>query len=99
MKFTSLIKIGLLVALLLFLFSTINNPLAGGQREPIISIKDENGNFLIKIREEEKEKAKLYLRKIKSLVYSEATIHNPSGDVLPDNIDNKVIEEVKERVN
>jgi len=36
------------------------------------------------------------IKKIKNLVYYEATIHNPEGDMLPDNIDNSIISKVKD---
>lgn len=36
-----------------------------------------------------------YAKKIKNLVYSEATIHNPDGDILPDQIDNTIVDGVK----
>lgn len=38
----------------------------------------------------------VYLAKdIKNIIYREATIHNPEGDMLPDQIDNNVISEMK----
>ncbi|MDA3815663.1 MAG: hypothetical protein PF549_04860 [Patescibacteria group bacterium] len=48
-------------------------------------------------------KIKPYIQKIttkvKDLVYDEATKHNPEGDRLPDYVDDKIKEEIKERVN
>jgi hypothetical protein len=34
-------------------------------------------------------------KKIKNFIYLEATIHNPDGDMLPDQIDNTIISGVK----
>lgn len=67
--------------------------------QPLVSFTDQNGSISFNIREKEKAEFKLYLKKVKNFIYREATIHNPEGDVLPDNIDNKVINEVKEKVN
>jgi hypothetical protein len=72
---------------------------SNGSPEPLISINDQSGSFSITVREKDKEELKKYLREIKALIYREATVHNPEGDVLPDQVDDKVIEEVKERVN
>lgn len=33
--------------------------------------------------------------KLKNFIYFEATIHNPEGDMLPDQIDNNIITETK----
>ncbi len=68
-------------------------------QNPVLKFKDAEGNFKIEIREPEKTQLKELTRQIKGLIYKEATEHNPSGDMLPDQIDNRVIEEVKERVN
>ncbi len=70
-----------------------------GQNEPILSFSDEPGSFSINIRETEKIEFKEFLAKIKNLLYKEATIHNPPGDAIPDQIDDKVIQEIKENVN
>jgi len=37
--------------------------------------------------------------KAKSLIYREATEHNPPGDMLPDQIDDKIKQEIKEKIN
>jgi len=71
---------------------------AGKENKPILFEKN-NGFYTIKIREEEKERLKIIFKKLKDLVYQEATNHNPEGDVLPDQIDNDLIKEVKDRVN
>lgn len=39
------------------------------------------------------------VKKIKDFVYYEATIHNPEGDMLPDQIDNTIISETKKILN
>lgn len=67
--------------------------------EPLISLKDQLGNFSITIREPEKEKIKGIAKRISELVYHEATTYNPPGDIVPDQIDNNLIKEVKEQVN
>ena len=36
--------------------------------------------------------------KIKSFIYREATIHNPEGDMLPDEIDDEILNEIKEKL-
>ncbi len=66
---------------------------------PVIRVRDSEGNFKIQIREPEKTQLKNLTKQIKNLIYKEATEHNPEGDILPDQIDNRVIQEVKERVN
>lgn len=43
--------------------------------------------------------AKTILLKINDFIYKEATIHNPSGDVLPDNIDDDIKKELKKVIN
>lgn len=67
--------------------------------EPLFSFTDQTGSMTFNIREKEKEEFKIYLKKFKSLIYQEATNHNPQGDVLPDQIDDQLIQEVKEKVN
>ncbi len=69
------------------------------ENSPVVKFYDSAGNFKLEIREPEKTKLKEMADKAKSLIYSEATKHNPAGDMLPDGIDNRVIEEVKERIN
>ena len=48
-------------------------------------------------------KLKPYIQKItkktESIIYDEATKHNPEGDMLPDYIDDKIKEKIKEEVN
>jgi len=70
-----------------------------GQKEPLFSLGNKTDSLSVNIRKPEKDELKSILRKVKDLIYREATIHNPPGDMLPDNIDNNVIKEVKEKVN
>ncbi|MFA5871515.1 MAG: hypothetical protein WC858_02225 [Parcubacteria group bacterium] len=53
----------------------------------------------LNIREPEKSYLKSATRKAKNLIYHEATVHNPSGDVLPDQIDDKILNDIKNTVN
>lgn len=55
--------------------------------------------FSITINKPEKDFLKKAAQKAKSIIYREATEHNPAGDVLPDQIDDKIKEEIKEKVN
>jgi hypothetical protein len=55
--------------------------------------------FSLKIQKPEKDFLKKVVRKIEGVVYHEATIHNPPGDVLPDQIDDNVKGEIKKIVN
>lgn len=54
--------------------------------------------LLIKASVEDKVILKAAARKIKNWIYREATIHNPEGDILPDEIDDEVIKEIKDRI-
>lgn len=94
-----IIKVFLLVFLLLGMVSFLKKESDSKEAEPFLSFRNESGGFTVKIREKEKEEVKIFLRKIKNLVYKEATVHNPAGDLLPDGIDDAVIKEVKETVN
>jgi hypothetical protein len=55
--------------------------------------------FSLAISKPEKDFLKKVVKKVESLVYREATIHNPPGDMLPDQIDDKIKQEIKEKVN
>ncbi|MGW8185024.1 MAG: hypothetical protein ACWGHO_02860 [Candidatus Moraniibacteriota bacterium] len=52
----------------------------------------------ISIKEELKSDSKSILWQIKDIIYFEATKHNPSGDVVPDGIDDAIKNEIKERI-
>lgn len=71
----------------------------GSQNEPLVRLHDDNGAFSINIRQPEKDQLKGVVHKIGNLVYREATIHNPPGDMVPDQIDDDIIKEVQEKVN
>jgi len=55
--------------------------------------------FSLTIKSPEKDFLKKVVRKIEGFVYHEATIHNPPGDMLPDQIDDNVKGEIKKIVN
>lgn len=57
-----------------------------------------NKRVLVVMPEKEKSVLKRAANRIKRLIYREATEHNPEGDVLPDYIDDKVKETIKERI-
>jgi hypothetical protein len=54
--------------------------------------------FSLTIRKPEKDILKKVVRKIENFVYHEATIHNPPGDMLPDQIDDNIKGEIKKIV-
>ncbi len=55
--------------------------------------------FTLTINKPEKDFLKQAARKAKNIIYREATEHNPEGDVLPDQIDDKIKQEIKEKIN
>jgi hypothetical protein len=55
--------------------------------------------FSITISKPEKDFLKRAETKAKNIIYREATEHNPPGDLLPDQIDDRLKQEIKERVN
>jgi len=55
--------------------------------------------FSLTIQKPEKDFLKTAARKAKSIIYREATEHNPAGDVLPDQIDDKIKQEIKDKIN
>ena len=55
--------------------------------------------FSLSIQRPEKDFLKKVVRKIKGFIYHEVTIHNPPGDMLPDQVDDKILNEIKNRVN
>lgn len=63
------------------------------------SVKHDDGGYYVKIKDEDKPILKKIAQKINSIIYEEATIHNPEGDMLPDAIDDVLKEQIKERVN
>lgn len=67
-------------------------------RGSIFVVEKLDDKYKIKMREAEKEALKLFFNKVLKMVYYEATIHNPPGDVVPDSLDDALINNVKERV-
>ena len=55
--------------------------------------------FSLTIRKPEKDILKKAAKKFGGIIYHEATIHNPPGDMLPDQIDDQVKGKIKEIVN
>ena len=53
-------------------------------------------SFLGKIARQEV--VKKTVRKVKGFIYREATIHNPEGDMLPDEIDDEILNGIKEKL-
>jgi hypothetical protein len=55
--------------------------------------------FSLTINKPEKDILKKAAAKAKSIIYREATKHNPPGDLVPDQIDDKIKQEIKEKIN
>lgn len=55
--------------------------------------------FSLTIQKPEKDFLKRVARKAKNIIYREATIHNPAGDIIPDQIDDRIKQEIKEKIN
>jgi hypothetical protein len=55
--------------------------------------------FSLTIHQPEKDFLKKVVKKVEGLVYREATIHNPPGDMLPDQIDDSMKGKIKEILN
>ncbi len=55
--------------------------------------------FSLTVSKPEKDFLKKAANKAKSIIYREATVHNPPGDVLPDQIDDKIKQEIREKIN
>jgi hypothetical protein len=55
--------------------------------------------FSLTIQKPEKDFLKKVVKKAEGFIYHEATIHNPPGDLLPDQIDDNVKGEIKKIVN
>lgn len=68
------------------------------KEEKKIVIYQDNGSTKVKINEPEKELLKDIAKAVKKFVYREAEIHNPEGDVLPDQIDDNIIKDIKNKV-
>lgn len=55
--------------------------------------------FSLTIQGPEKDFLKKVVKRVEGIVYHEATIHNPPGDLFPDQIDDNVKGEIKKIVN
>ena len=55
--------------------------------------------FSLTISKPEKDFLKRAVAKAKGIIYREAAQHNPAGDVFPDQLDDKVKQEIKEKIN
>lgn len=55
--------------------------------------------FSLTIRKPEKDFLKKVVKRVEGFVYREATIHNPPGDMVPDQIDDNIKGEIKKIVN
>ena len=55
--------------------------------------------FSLTIQTPEKDFLKKVVKRVEGIVYHEATVHNPPGDLLPDQIDDNVKGEIKKIVN
>ncbi|EKE11592.1 MAG: hypothetical protein ACD_15C00056G0001 [uncultured bacterium] len=62
-------------------------------------VKDDSGSWSIILGTTERDFLEDVAGKIKSLVYREATEHNPGGDVLPDGLDDGISKEIRNRIN
>jgi len=58
----------------------------------------QNKILLLKISEKNKPVMIEVAKMVKRFIYREATIHNPEGDVLPDELDDEIIKGIKNKV-
>ncbi len=61
-------------------------------------VKEDDGSWGIRFGKMEEEFLRNMADKVESFVYREATEHNPEGDFLPDQIDDRIKGEVKNRI-
>lgn len=94
-----MIKFFLKITILTFLVVIAFRFFSTGNSDPLVSFKSEDGRFSLVIREKEKEWLKNPLKKVKEIIYQEATKHNPPGDMLPDQIDDQILGKIKEKIN
>lgn len=96
--FIFLVVLFLTLVFMLFVFSVYFFDMA--RNEEIVKINvDEKGAASFEVREEEKTLLKNIARIIGEFVYDKATKYNPEGDLLPDEIDNRIKDKVKEKIN
>ncbi|GBE16893.1 hypothetical protein BMS3Abin15_00717 [bacterium BMS3Abin15] len=65
----------------------------------VFEYDEKDDSVTVNLNEEDESALKEFAGKIKKWIYREATIHNPEGDVLPDELDDKIIKELKEKIN
>lgn len=94
LKITFIILLGLVVVAGISIFWIYEKY----KEENKVIIYQDNGLTKVKINEPEKELLKDIAKAVKKFVYKEATIHNPEGDVLPDQIDDNIIKDIKNKV-
>ena len=64
-----------------------------------ITIAEERDGYKLVIDSDKKGVLKSVTDKLNSLIYREATTHNPAGDIVPDKIDNTIKDKIKEKIN
>lgn len=77
-------------------FAESEETVSSGKIFAIIKEKDSHSLW---VRDNEKKYLERFARKVKNVVYREATLHNPKGDLLPDSVDDNIINELKSRIN
>ena len=61
--------------------------------------RNSENNYVVIVQENKKIFLKKVAKKIKNIIYREATKHNPKGDLFPDQIDDEIIGEIRKRIN
>lgn len=64
----------------------------------LFEVDRESGKFIIRASIEDRIIFRKAAEKIKNWIYSEAAKYNPRGDVLPDEIDDKIIKKIKDKI-
>lgn len=64
----------------------------------VVKYDSQNKKFNLLLNKEEKSLLKAVVREIKSWIYEEAAVHNPEGDILPDELDDEIIKGIKNKV-
>jgi len=70
-----------------------------GNDNHLVSVHLENESVEIKMREKEKESVKNASKRIKNFIFREAKDHNPPGDLVPDAIDDNIMDSIKKHFN
>ncbi|MFC1645352.1 hypothetical protein ACFL08_04985 [Patescibacteria group bacterium] len=63
----------------------------------IFDVRESDSGRSLVIQDDKRELVKTAAKKVKEVIYREATEHNPEGDMLPDEIDDIIKGEIKER--